>query len=144
MMTFSWGILAGLGFYGVVRRSEAESGDETDEKASDGGKGPGKAERALKRKDAAKEESSGKKTVRKERKKELSEKKAYGGVTTVNTEKTITENKEREKTAPGQPLHNPLPVPKKKSRPQADFDHQVREADMKFDMEVADDDDFDV
>lgn len=54
------------------------------------------------------------------------------------------EKKEQEKPAPGKPLHNPLPVPKRKSRPQADFAHQVAEADMKFDIETADDDDFDV
>lgn len=51
---------------------------------------------------------------------------------------------EQEKPAPGEPLHNPLPVPKKKNRPQADFAFPVEEADMKFDIEVADDDDFDV
>ena len=47
--------------------------------------------------------------------------------------------------APGEPLHNPLPVPKKKKhRSQADFDYEVKEADMKFDVEVAEDDDFEV
>lgn len=54
------------------------------------------------------------------------------------------EKKEQEKPAPGKPLHNPLPVPKRKSRPQADFARPVAEADMKFDIETADDDDFDV
>ena len=51
---------------------------------------------------------------------------------------------EQEKPPPGEPLHNPLPVPKKKNRAQADFAFQVKEADMKFDIDVADDDDFDV
>ena len=51
--------------------------------------------------------------------------------------------KEQEKPAPGEPLHNPLPVPKKKSRPQADFGYQVTDARMKFDLDVADEDDFD-
>lgn len=47
--------------------------------------------------------------------------------------------------APGEPLHNPLPVPKKKERrPRADFDHGVKEADMKFDVELAEGDDFEV
>lgn len=54
------------------------------------------------------------------------------------------EKKEQEKPAPGEPLSNPLPVPKRKNRPRADFDHPVKEADMKFDVEVADHDDFDV
>ena len=47
-------------------------------------------------------------------------------------------------SAPGKPLHNPLPVPKKKLRPQVDFDYVVKEEDMKFDVEVADGDDFEV
>ena len=51
--------------------------------------------------------------------------------------------KEQEKPAPGEPLHNPLPVPKKKSRPQADFGYKVTDARMKFDLDVADGDDFD-
>ncbi len=51
--------------------------------------------------------------------------------------------KEQEKPAPGEPLHNPLPVPKKKNRPQADFGYQVTDARMKFDLDVADEDDFD-
>lgn len=58
--------------------------------------------------------------------------------------KEAAEKKEQEKPAPGKPLHNPLPLPKKKNRGQADFDHSVREADMKFDLDVADDDDFDL
>lgn len=193
--TFSWGALAGLGFYGVVRRAETEDEGEMDEEAHEGEKGSERAQRA---KDTAREESSGKKKVRKVEvseknaarkeeileqktdqkevisekntvqkeelskkktvlsrenvqdkktasgKKEISEKKTNGGVTNMDTETTITEKKEQEKPAPGQPLHNPLPVPQKKSRPQADFGYQVGEADMKFDIEVADDDDFDV
>lgn len=51
---------------------------------------------------------------------------------------------EQEKPAPGEPLSNPLPVPKKKKRSLADFDHPVEDADMKFDLEVAENDDFDV
>lgn len=54
------------------------------------------------------------------------------------------EEKEQEKPAPGRPLHNPLPVPEKKKRPRADFGYPVKEEDMKFDIDVADDDDFDV
>lgn len=60
------------------------------------------------------------------------------------TEKETTENQEQKKPAPGEPLHNPLPVPKKKSRPQADFGFEVKEEDMKFDVEVSEDDDFEL
>lgn len=55
-----------------------------------------------------------------------------------------TENREQGKPAPGEPLHNPLPVPKKISRPQIDFAHDIKDSDMKYDIDVADDDDFDV
>lgn len=56
------------------------------------------------------------------------------------------EQKKQEQTAPapGEPLPNPLPVPKKKNRSQADFGYQIAEADMKFDIEIAEGDDFDV
>lgn len=57
---------------------------------------------------------------------------------------TVIEKKEQKKPAPGEPLHNPLPVPKKKSRPQADFEYQVSEEQMKFDLDVAEEDDFDL
>lgn len=55
-----------------------------------------------------------------------------------------TAEKESVKPAPGEPLHNPLPVPKKKSRPQADFGFEVKDEDMKFDVEVSENDDFDL
>lgn len=51
--------------------------------------------------------------------------------------------KEQEKPAPGEPLHNPFPVPKKKVRLMMDFGHPVKEADMKFDINIKDGDDFD-
>lgn len=60
------------------------------------------------------------------------------------TEKEETEKQEQKEPAPGEPLHNPLPVPKRKSRPQADFGFEVKEEDMKFDIAVAENDDFDV
>lgn len=50
----------------------------------------------------------------------------------------------QKKPAPGEPLHNPLPVPEKKKRARADFDYPVADSDMKFDVEVAENDDFDV
>lgn len=216
--TFSWSVLAGLGFYGVVRRTE--TGDEADEEESSGKKKVRKVEvseknadqkeeipeqktaqkevisekntvqkdelskkktarieeisekdtaqkeEILEQKTAGKDEISGKKIARKEEKipeqktvlsreivqdkktasgkEKNSEKRTNGGMTTMDTETTIIEKKEQEKPAPGQPLHNPLPVPQKRSRPQVDFTYQVGEADMKFDVEVADDDDFDV
>lgn len=55
----------------------------------------------------------------------------------------VEKEKEQEKPAPGAPLQNPLPVPKKKSRPALDFGYEIKEADMKFDIEITDEDDFD-
>lgn len=60
------------------------------------------------------------------------------------TEQEIMENREQKKPAPGEPLHNPLPVPKRRNRPQADFGFEVEEKDMKFDVEVSENDDFDL
>lgn len=59
-------------------------------------------------------------------------------------EKEKKEIREQKEPAPGEPLHNPLPVPKRKSRPQADFGFEVKEEDMKFDITIAENDDFDV
>lgn len=75
---------------------------------------------------------------------QIKENKGTGTTTAAKTVKeTGTEKKEQEKPAPGEPLHNPLPVPKKKSRLQADFGYQVAEDKMKFDLDVSDEDDFD-
>ena len=41
-------------------------------------------------------------------------------------------------------LDNPLPVPKKHVRRQMDFQYTVEEKDMKYDVEVSGDDDFDI
>ena len=63
----------------------------------------------------------------------------------TDKEETVDGKKqEQEKPAPGKPLPNPLPVPEKRRRPQADFAYPVADADMKFDIEVADGDDFEV
>ncbi len=48
-----------------------------------------------------------------------------------------------QKPAPGMPLPNPLPVPKRMKKDKIDFDHQVEEKDMEFDIQVSDQDDFD-
>ncbi len=58
-------------------------------------------------------------------------------------DKEKPDKEEQATPAPSEPLPNPLPVPKKKSRPTMDFGYQVKEADMKFDIEVKDGDDFD-
>lgn len=123
-----WCILAGAGFYGIVRQPE-----DAEVKT---------AEMLLKKAAKKEPELSGEGTVKK---KGAAEKKMQNEVQKeMNTEKVRNEGKEQEKPAPGEPLHNPLPIPKKKSHAQADFGFQVKEADMKFDLEVADDDDFDV
>lgn len=123
-----WCILAGAGFYGIIRQpeeAEMKTGEILSKKAA-------KKERALFREETVKKKITTEKKMHNEVKKEL------------DTEKMIPEVKAQEKPAPGEPLHNPLPIPKKKSRAQADFGFQVKEADMKFDLEIADDDDFDV
>lgn len=66
-------------------------------------------------------------------------------VDTIDRENTEAAEMQAQTTPkPGEPLHNPLPVPEKKRRPQADFTYPVADADMKFDIEVAENDDFDV
>lgn len=62
----------------------------------------------------------------------------------VPSENGAEKKKEQESPAPGEPLYNPLSVPKKKKRSTPDFAYPVEESAMKFDVEVADDDDFDI
>lgn len=203
--TFAWGILAGLGVYGVVRPAEEAVVENAQEESSRGAGGSGGSEK--KSADTEKSSGSGRKAgnvkdidgsgkkaeknvndrMRKEEK-TVSEKDDKN-VTKRDTLPETAEDqmqvreeipetaedqmqvrekiperaedhkqlnkeilkqadgkqrkKEQEKPAPGEPLHNPLPVPKKKSRPQADFGYQVTDARMKFDLDVADGDDFD-
>ncbi|MBQ5376409.1 MAG: hypothetical protein IIU45_06025, partial [Lachnospiraceae bacterium] len=49
-----------------------------------------------------------------------------------------------EKIAPGMPLPNPLPVPKKRERKGMDYAKEVKEEDLHFDVEISDEDDFDI
>lgn len=148
--TLAWIMLAGLGVYGVVR-----AGDEPDEEgAGESAEDIRDAEdsehvedagnsrkRAGKKKD---NESRKKKTGTKAGSKPEREEKAMPeNMDAATVKESGTEKKEQEKPAPGEPLHNPLPVPKKKSRPQADFGYQVAEDKMKFDLDVSDEDDFD-
>ena len=53
---------------------------------------------------------------------------------------------ETEKAAsplPGQPLHNPLPVPKKHEKKSYDFPYETKDHQMEFDHDVDEQDDFD-
>ncbi len=50
---------------------------------------------------------------------------------------------EVKKPAPGEPLHNPLPVPKKHIKKEFNFKYEIPEEKMKFDREIPADDDFD-
>lgn len=117
ILTLAWCILAGLGIYGVIRRSEPE-------------------EESMMVKETEKDEmtkESGEKEMAKE------------GDKISEREETPAEKKqEQDSPAPGKPLHNPLPVPKKKKHSAADFGYAVKEEDMKFDVEVREDDDFDL
>ena len=53
------------------------------------------------------------------------------------------EPKPVEKPLPGQPLHNPLPVPKKHEKRSIDFKKEVDDKDLHFDFDVNVEDDFD-
>lgn len=119
-----WCMLAGLGVWGTICLSDKLPAEKESED--------------IEMKDADNTVIIEKKTTEEA---EVPEEKKTGE---QKAESKGAEKKEQEKPAPGKPLHNPLPVPKRKSRPQADFAHQVAEADMKFDIETADDDDFDV
>ena len=154
----AWIMLAGLGVYGVVRagdepdgESAAESLEDTrDAKDTKSVDDPEHAEDtgdSRKRSGKKSDSESRKKKAVSERAKDKVQIKENKGTDTTTAAKTVkesaTEKKEQEKPAPGEPLHNPLPVPKKKSRPQADFGYQVAEDKMKFDLDVSDEDDFD-
>lgn len=160
VITLGWAMLAGLGSYGVVRlpeevpeerktvRDGEDDEDESTEKKETCADKSGIRKQAdvVKRSDTEKkadvprEPESRKNTdtadkSEAEKEGQLSEKNVSAGMS----------GKKREQAAPppGAPLHNPLPVPKKKKRHAADFGYQVREEDMKFDLEIKDDDDFD-
>lgn len=128
VVILGWSMLAGLGVYGAVKLWE---------KTSETVRADGKAAEEEKAAEGEKAEEKEKVTEGK--------KEAKGEKADMSKEERKTDKKkEQEKPAPGEPLSNPLPVPKRKSRPQADFDYPVKDADMKFDVEVADHDDFDV
>ena len=55
----------------------------------------------------------------------------------------VMEPKVEEKPLPGQPLHNPLPVPKKHEKRALDFKKEVADKDLHFDFDINADDDFD-
>ena len=146
--TLSWVLLAGIGFHGVIRLPEAQTETEGEDAILREEKNSVAAEKKRKLFIKEKTKMSGSEKMKKEeimKENITTEKKIKRKVQKeMSTEKMIDEGKEQEKPAPGEPLHNPLPIPKKKSHAQADFGFQVKEADMKFDLEVADDDDFDV
>ncbi len=146
--TLSWVLLAGIGFHGVIRLPEAQTETEGEDAILREEKNSVAAEKKRKLFIKEKTKMSGSEKMKKEeimKENITTEKKIKRKVQKeMSMEKMIDEGKEQEKPAPGEPLHNPLPIPKKKSHAQADFGFQVKEADMKFDLEVADDDDFDV
>lgn len=137
--TFAWSVLAGLGVYGIVRPAD-ESGEEKTGEKEDNPETKENTEAEentqIKEKVEVKENAETKENMEVKENMPIKEK--------TDTEKTDGVKKEQKKPAPGEPLHNPLPVPKKKSRPQADFEYQVSEEKMKFDLDVAEDDDFDL
>ena len=151
VVTFAWSILAGAGVYGVVRTAEEEMMEEAVTKEDNGDeKESGTSEEV----EIGEEEKTGdlkmktgkkaKKNVQSEKKKSSVKQSERISKDSEIPVKTSSENKkEQEKPAPGEPLHNPLPVPKRKIRPQVDFGYQVKETEMKFDLDVTDQDDFD-
>ena len=61
------------------------------------------------------------------------------------TEETVQpEQEEPEKLEKPRFIKNPLPLPKKHVHKEMDYQYPVEEKDMKFDVEVDDNDDFDV
>ena len=52
-------------------------------------------------------------------------------------------NKEQQKPAPGMPLDNPLPLPKKHVKKSVDFPYEIAEDKMQFDHKVDENDDYD-
>lgn len=145
MTTFAWSILAGLGVYGIVRPADALDREESAKDSDGAQKKTGKKKDGESRKMKVElQEKAVPESIEAEEK-EIPER-SQNRLQTDENKRTSTEageKKKQEKPAPGEPLPNPLPVPKKKSRPQADFDYQVSEEKMKFDLDVAGDDDFD-
>ena len=157
-VTLGWSMLAGLGLYGAVRlpgedaaadrdtSGEDEAADQ-DTSGEDEEKGT-KAEEifADNKKDSSADsvkDISAKRAG--ENKKSHMDHKANApdGAVEKKKKEQPAKKQEQEKPAPGAPLHNPLPVPKKKNRPAQDFGYQVEEKDMDFDFDIKEEDDFD-
>lgn len=72
------------------------------------------------------------------------------GTDEVLTDEVMDEETEPQQESPGKPipkkryLDNPLPLPKKHVRRQMDYQYAVEEKDMKYDVEISEDDDFDI
>lgn len=150
MVLSGWSMLAGLGIRGACKTDETGNLSGRPAKGKDAGKEKAVVEKTIKKeglKEKQKKMGEETKTEAAGGEKVQNPGKAGAGVNAQKAQQKQEQTpvkKEAKAPAPGSPLHNPLPLPKRKSRPQADFDHPVKEADMKFDVEVADNDDFDV
>lgn len=74
---------------------------------------------------------------------------ASAGAEAVQEVKAATEMAEKSAAAepPGEKpryIENPLPVPKKHVKREMNYDHEVQESDMHFDIEIAEEDDFEL
>ena len=63
---------------------------------------------------------------------------------TVNGEQTDRKEQEKQDDKKIRFIPNPLPVPKRHVRRELDFGKEVADEDMKYDIEVSADDDFDI
>lgn len=78
------------------------------------------------------------KTVKSEESKTVESEKAE----TVEQEET--KSVESEKVEPVKLIENPMPLPKRHEKREMDYQYQVAEDKMNFDVEVSDGDDFDI
>ncbi|MCR5319589.1 MAG: glycosyltransferase family 39 protein [Lachnospiraceae bacterium] len=123
VLTFYFALLASLGFTGML----IPFGAVYEEEASAG-----------KQEEAENEETSAEPVIKNIEDIEAEEEESP--VTVVNP----MDDRVEEKIAPGMPLPNPLPVPKKRERKGMDYAKEIKEEDLHFDVEISDEDDFDI
>ena len=125
VLTFYFALLASLGFTGMLIPFGAVYEEENSVKQEEEGKENAEKEPLIKNIEEIEAEEA---------------EEEANPVTVINP---IDEKKE-EKIAPGMPLPNPLPVPKKRERKGMDYAKEVKEEDLHFDVEISDEDDFDI
>ncbi len=173
MISFFWAALSGIGVYGAFRYPEKEQESvipvkdgEEEKKIVPKVEKVKKSEKVEKPEEAEKPEKSEKfeeaekpekserfekverpekveNSEQSERFKKVEKSEKSGRPEKIEKPEKSENTRKPGKPAPGEPLPNPLPVPKKGKRGKADFAYQVEEKKMKFDIEIGEDDDFD-